>query len=273
MLKTVDDISKFRNSVIKQFEAIGRENASLCNFLYEASAVDSVFIVGGFLRSVVNHEKPRDLDVIFNMSTEALQNYIEKRCLDYRRNKFGGFKVAFTNIDVDVWTSETNWAFKSKVVNVGDEYILSKVAQGTFFNYDSLVFDLKTEKINVTQYNDCVRNRKLDIIRKSSNYSSKNPGKINNVVRAFRIRNKCGFDFSDSLCRYIYDEFMELGAYDADSMVGYLRDYVSAKQSEKYGAINNEETIRSYVNYVFTNVSKHRANNKHQLELFSSELA
>lgn len=269
MLKPVENISRFKQEVIKAFESIARHNPSLYKFVYEATTSDSVFIIGGFLRSVVNKEKPRDLDLIFNMSNESLSNYIDKWKLPFSKNKFGGFKVDFKNIVIDIWTSEANWAFKTKVVDIGDDYILSKVAQGTFFNYDSLVFDLKTQRVNVAQYNECVKSERLDIIRKDDNYSQKNPGKIANVARAFRIRRKSGLHFSENLCRYIYDEFVELGIYDADRMVNYIYDFVSIKQTEKYRELTDKETIRSYVYYFLNTLKSQSIEDKKQLKLFS----
>ena len=269
MLKPVINISQFKYDVIKSFESISKDNPLLRQFIYGASTLDSVFIVGGFLRSVANREKPRDLDIIFNTSGDALIKYIQKWNLEYSKNKFGGFKVDFRSIIVDIWTSDTNWAFESKVVDVGDEHIISKVAQGTFFNYDSLVFDLKTEKVNVTNYNHCVTNRRLDIIRKDSRYSQKNPGKISNVARAFKIRHKYGLQFSDNLCRYIYNEFITLGIYDVDKMVSHLYEFVSAKRSGKYKELENEDIIRSYFSYILNILEGESMKGESQMRLFN----
>jgi hypothetical protein len=254
--------------VIKAFESIAKETPALYKFIYEAAAYHSVFIVGGFLRSVANNENPRDLDLIFNMSNTALEKYIAGWELDYTTNKFNGFKVTFGNFVLDIWTSETNWAFKTGVVNIGDEYILSKVAQGTFFNYDSLVFDLKTQRVNVVLYNDCVRSETIDIIRKDTKYSQGNPGKIGNVARAFKIKRKSGFEFSENLCRYIFDEFTDLGLYEADQMVAYMHRFVSSKRSGKYSDLNDESTIRCYVNCILDTLRSHHRQDDRQLKLF-----
>lgn len=268
MLKAIENIPKFKEDVIHRFEEISRENSILYKFLYEAASLHSVFIVGGFLRSVANHETPRDLDVIFNMSEDLLMECIKSKNLYFKRNKFDGFKISFSQIDLDIWTPDTNWAFASRVVSVGYPDIISKVAQGTFYNYDSLVFDLKSEKVNVTAYNDCVASNALDIIRKGSEYSEKNPGRMNNVLRAFKIRKKTGLRFSEQLCWYIFYQFNKLNLREVDSIVQYLYQLVFDKNSEKYRQLLDPGTLTSYVQYIFDVLGAKRPEEKVQLSLF-----
>jgi hypothetical protein len=268
MLKQVDNIHKFKRDVIQTFEYISRENPLLYKFFYEACHSHSVFIVGGFLRSVANRQNPRDLDVILNMSNDMLAYYVSARNLVFLKNKFGGFKINFGSITVDVWTSDTNWAFASKVVSIGEQDILWKVAQGTFFNYDSLVFDLRTEKVNVVGYNNCVANNALDIIRRSLVYREKNPGKMGNVLRAFNIRNKTGLQFSEHLCRYIYDQCCELQLYDVDKIVDHLLALIKSKSSEKYNQLTDRCILSNHVQYVFDVLGAKQVEEASQLRLF-----
>lgn len=272
MLKPADNIPKLKRDVIRAFENISRENPLLYKFLYEACYSHRVFIIGGFLRSVINHQQPRDLDVMMNVSNELLEHYISSKNLVFRKNKFGGFKINFGKITVDIWTSDTNWAFASKVVSIGEQDILSRVAQGAFYNYDSLVFDLKTERVNVAIYNNCVERNTLDIIRKDPVYSEKNPGKMGNVLRAFNIRNKAGLQFSEQVCRYIYDQFYELHLYNVDKIVDYLHTLIVAKNSEKYKQLADRSILYKEVHYVFNILGARQVEETSQLTLFESSI-
>jgi hypothetical protein len=272
MLKPVENISKFKRDVIRAFENISRENPSLYKFLYEACYSQRVFIIGGFLRSVVNHQQPRDLDVMMNVSNELLEHYISSKHVVFCKNKFGGFKINFGKITVDIWTSDTNWAFASKVVSIGEHDILSRVAQGAFYNYDSLVFDLQSERVNVASYNNCVVSNILDIIRKDPVYSEKNPGKMENVLRAFNIRNKVGLQFSEQLCRYIHDQFCQLRLYDVNKIVDYLLKLIESKNSEKYKLLADRSVLYKEVHYVFHILNASQIEETRQLTLFESSI-
>lgn len=269
MLKKIENITKFREDVILAFEAIARENSALYKFLYEASNHCSVFLIGGFLRSVANCESPRDLDVIFNQSDEALGEYIEKSNLIFIKNRFGGYKINFSGISVDVWASETNWAFVDNVVSIGQKDIISGVAHGTFLNYDSLVFDLRTQKINVTGYNECVENGVLDLLLKSDQYAFKNPGKMSNVIRAFRIRQKTNLEFSGSLSKYIVKQLIIAGVGDIDNAASYLFHVITTKDSEKNSSLKDISVIRNHIYYALQVINQHKERETRQLRLFA----
>jgi hypothetical protein len=272
MLKTIDHTAKFRDDVIRVFESMSRDNAALYKFLYEACIHCSVFFVGGFLRSVANAERPRDLDVIFNLSDDKLYRYITDKSIPTHRNRFGGFKLDFNGITMDVWASETNWAFVENVVATGHRDIISGIAHGTFLNYDSLVFDLRTQKINVSAYNECVRTQTLDIIRKSNVYAGRNPGKMANVIRAFRIRQKTGLHFSEALSRYIVAQFADAGIRDYDRAADYLLQFIATKPSEKYGLLQDRSVLQGHIHYIISMLEKLRQKEDAQLDLFKINL-
>lgn len=267
MLKKIENIVKFKNDVIRAFESMAKDNPTLYKFLYESSSQHGVFIIGGFLRSIANLEQPRDLDVIFNLSHEELQRTLDTYNLPTTTNRFGGFKIHLQQISVDVWASEKNWAFVENVVQRGSNRILSGVAHGTFLNYDSLVFDLYTERVNVTGYNDCVTTKTMTILRKNEEYSEKNPGGIANVLKAFRIRRKTNLQFSPLLARYIFDQLKYNNVSDLDRSVEFLLEKISVKRSEKYRLIYDRTILKEYVNYTM-NVLLHERDDASQLELF-----
>ena len=268
MLKGVYDIPGFRHKVIFAFETVSRANPFLRQFFYEASLNCSVFIVGGFLRSVANSENPRDIDVIMNMSNQEVSSFIRRAKVDYTPNRFNGYKINFKSIYVDLWTTETNWAFASKVITLGKPDIISRVAQGTFYNFDSLVFDLRTEKVNVTAYNDCVATRTLDIIRRSSDYIIKNPGKISNIIRALRIRHQYGLNFTTELCRYFHAEFTQAGLYEKEQIVFYLYNLLKAKSSLKYKLLQDLNALRAHIDYIYEVLDESVTHSESQLTLF-----
>jgi hypothetical protein len=254
-LRPVISDSKFKNSIIKEFEELSKQNTILYKLLYETASLTNVFLIGGFLRSIANKAKPRDLDVIINMHEDQLKQLISNYSLNGTKNKFGGYKINLNTVKLDIWSVENNWAFKSKLISNYHSEIVNKIAQGTFFNYDSLVFDLRTQQSNFKHYNDCATQNSLDIIRKSSKYKFGNPGKMNNVLRAFQIRNKAGLDFSFVLSEYITKNINNLGLINLDQIVNQLLE--EAGKQERFKDID-ETLIKESMSHVLHQLNKDR---------------
>src|SRR5215208_4217402 len=147
-LKAVLNTPEFKKKFLSSLDSLRKENRSLNKFIYEISLTNNLFIVGGFLRSVANNEKARDLDLIANIRKEELDLVVRNCFTEYKSNRLGGYKIQLEQIVVDTWSVDDNWAFKKRVVKNAESNFLQKIAKGTFFNYDSLVLDLHTFQYN-----------------------------------------------------------------------------------------------------------------------------
>jgi hypothetical protein len=264
-LKNITDIKEFKNDFFKQFEKLSKENIRLFKLIYETCSKTNVYIIGGFLRSVVNHENPRDIDVMFNTGNNFIESLIKEYDLTFSKNKLGGYKILLNSIVVDIWTVESNWAFKYNLLKgENDEKIIKRIADGTFFNYDSLVFDLYTKKLSVANYNNCVLKNELDILRKTSKYKYNNPGKINNVLRAFYIRNKTGLEFSYNLCEYSVVEIQRLGLIEKKATLDSLKKIASS--SSRFSNLLEEDKLDTLLDYLFNKFKSY--GQEKQLKLF-----
>src|ERR1700694_2198125 len=174
-LQAVLNPQEFKKKFLLGFDKVRKNNPSFNKFIYEISLTNNLFIVGGFLRAVANNEEARDLDLIVNLKKQTLEKVVKDCFLEFTSNRLGGYKIQLEQIVVDTWSVEDNWAFKRKVVKNAETNFLQKIAEGTFFNYDSLVFDLHTFQYSFKHYNECVFLRELDILKKNSNYKKLNP--------------------------------------------------------------------------------------------------
>jgi|GEM_PF-879385 len=263
-LKPNKDLSKFKQRFFRQFEKISKENITLYKLLYEPSRKTNVFIVGGFLRSVINDTKPRDIDIIFNLESYQLEEIFGNLNLDYKINKLGGYKIKLNTISVDAWTIHDNWAFKNQVISNYEFDTVHKIAEGTFFNYDSLVFDLFSERCNFKHYNTCVILNELDIIRSSSKYMYGNPGKLNNVIRAFEIRRSTNLNFSIELSNYIDKHLNNTGMVSLSDLTSLIHD--EAKKQPRFEKLHIY-AIEESIQHTFSQL-KDASKNGEQFKLF-----
>lgn len=243
-LNAVKNTTEFKKSLFLSFNALREENPSFNTFIYEVSLNNNLFIVGGYLRCIANNEEPRDLDLIINIDKRTLDALVKKCFPIYTENRLGGYKITLEKIVVDAWSIEDNWAFKWQLVKNVDVNYLEKIAKGTFFNYDSLVFDLHTLQYNFKNYNHCAKSKELDILKKNSNYKRLNPTREANILRAFYLKERYALSFSEQLQSYILEYLKYAGLAFGDGTQKLRETLLKYK---KYQHLLNEHRINQLV--------------------------
>lgn len=178
--------------------------------LYDVLSIGGAYIIGGFVRDVINDKDSRDLDVIVDIQPEELKRIVDNYCGNGYGNRMGGVKLKFQHVEVDIWSIKDNWAFANNLVKLNDKDKLLSIAKGCFFNYDALVVSIPKFMYNIRFYNEFVTNNELDIIQKQSIYQSKNPTVEANIIRAIFIKKNFGVRFSNNLHDYLYKEILSL---------------------------------------------------------------
>lgn len=239
-LRVAHKAKDFVPNLVDSLETLCAENPFFDSFLNDESVYKNAYIVGGYIRSVLNDENPRDLDLIVNVPTETLGSYVNRHFSNFKQNRLGGFKIFLKNLTVDTWSMDDNWAFRKKLVNPGEESkLVDSISKGTFFNYDSLVYHLSTGKYNVKNYNKCVKEGELDILQNKPVYKRRNPTKEANILRALFLKEKYELKFSDQV-------------------VAYIKEYiVYSEQAYQSPSVKLMETLDKYEKYKeFLNGSK-----------------
>lgn len=169
---------------------------SITELYKNLKSIGNLYIMGGFARELYNFSKTgkienvRDIDIVIDTmgNTNLFNNIIKK--YNYNINKFGGYKIIFNNLKIDVWEINNTWAFKENIIKY-DRSNMGKDLQNTvFLNYDSIVYDVNNEKFYFEQYMNCLSERILDIVLKD------NPHIYLNLVRALEFKLKTGYTFS-----------------------------------------------------------------------------
>lgn len=122
------------------FEAINN-NDGLLNFVKSLLPQNRVYIFGGFVRDYLYHySKFNDIDFVIDIESEALKEKLidlnEKKVLV---NQFGGYKIVFDEIKIDVWALEDTWAIKHGYFNKGE------LLKTVYLNIDAYAFDLSSK--------------------------------------------------------------------------------------------------------------------------------
>ncbi len=174
-----------------------------------------IYIVGGFIRDSYLRKRARDIDMMVDVDGKQLRRVIDNTGCLYAINRHGGMKLYVGAMVVDIWTFDSNWAFKSNSVQLREDSKLNSIAQGCFYNYDSLVVRLKDYRYNLKNYEEFLEKRELDILD-GANYQARNPVFEANILRAFYIRNLYGATFSERVKNYIFEEVINVDLRNKD---------------------------------------------------------
>ena len=226
-----------------KFRALLDEEWSLRNILYQILAEGTAYLIGGYVRDVFEGVESRDLDVVVDIKKERLKGIIESDSCVKQFNRFGGAKLKLTNIDVDIWSFDNNWAFKNKLVKLNENGKLNSLAKGCFYNYDALVVNVSKFSYNTRFYETFLEERKLDILQKRAVYKNLNPTQEANILRAIFIKKKHGVTFTSHLKEYIYQKMLSL-----NDVYGNVVDRLVLVRETypKYLSVSAEDIIKTY---------------------------
>ncbi|PWL29316.1 hypothetical protein [uncultured Roseivirga sp.] len=222
----------------------------------ECLTLGEVFILGGFLRDVINMKPNRDLDLIVSLTQNQLDSIITSLYTSntYKKNRLGGYKIQISPyFNVDIWTVSSSWNIKNKSLKISrdftirkenERYWLDKIAEIPFFNFDSLVLSVRTLNSNFKKYNSCVESNTLDLVKHSSHFIHKNPTPEANVLRAIYLQKEFSLEFSYELKTYIYTYLRSLGWIKEninEHMNGVLNNY------NKYSNVLEDTNLNDFM--------------------------
>lgn len=239
----IDTYRLIHEELQTKFRGLLVEERGLRNILYQILVEGSVYLIGGYIRDVFEGVNSRDLDIVVDIEKERLLDIINSDSCVKQLNRFGGAKLKLSTIDVDIWSFDSNWAFKNRLVKLNENEILNSLAKGCFYNYDALVVNVSKFTYNTKFYESFLNEGKLDILQKRSIYKNLNPTLEANILRAIYIKKKYGVIFTTNLKGYLYKKMLSL-----NDMYGAVVDrlMVVRETYPKYKSITADDIISTY---------------------------
>lgn len=190
-----------KNTLIKSLYLILKTDKDSYNFIMNLMNCCDLYLFGGGVRDLLNNnlDHVRDLDFVIKSKNNEminLESYIPNY-INFKKNRFNGYKIFFDNFIIDVWDIKNTWAFKSNLLDNSVENLLNSV----YLNIDSLLYCL-----NENRYiNNCDKTyrkiKQLDIILE------KTPCEKLNLLRAIIYKNKYSLKMSNNLKKRFYNYF------------------------------------------------------------------
>jgi len=216
------------------------------DFIRKLQKNNQMFLFGGAVRKYIESGNnffednlPRDFDFVlkkqydFNLD-DIFQSY------NYKKNRFGGYKVILNNLTFDVWELSNTWAIKNKYVELSEK----KLCETVFLNIDAIVYDFHNKKLYDEKYQEAKKKRCLEMVLE------KNPCKELNLVRSMIFKQKYQMSYSDKL-KAVFEEYA--------CMEKKLSDILYDIQIEHYGS---ERISHKSINEEITNIMNRKYINK-----------
>ncbi|MCW9133890.1 hypothetical protein OF830_23940 [Bacillus paramycoides] len=164
------------------------------NFIESLSEIGELLFFGGSIRDyyIYNEYKnmPRDFDIAVKLNPKnegSFTTFIEQ--YEFKKNRFGGYKVKIEGIEFDLWNLQNTWAFKEKKL-IADE---KNLAKSVFLSVDGIVYNFNQNILYDDDLKWSMDNKKINIVLND------NPQKELNLLRALVFKRKYNFDFSVEL--------------------------------------------------------------------------
>jgi hypothetical protein len=158
--------------------------------------VGSLGLIGGAVRDVARFGVDKfksDLDfVLYDGNLPRFRSLMDK--LNGKPNRFGGYALRFERLRVDIWALEDTWA---RTAGLRPVHNLRDLLDCTFFDWDAIIFDVKSGKIIFKPgYFSSLESRILDI------NLEENPNPTGSLVRALRRGALWGVGFGPRLTSF-----------------------------------------------------------------------
>lgn len=223
-----------------------RRNETISLF-YEIHCYGNAYVVGGFFRDFLTNKQSRDIDVIVDIPNDILIDIIKNNNLEYSTNRHGGIKIIKDLYNIDIWTIENNWAFKNKLVKLNEDDKLKSIANGCFYNYDSLVINLSKFSYNIQNFSNFFESNRLDILQTTPKYKNLNPSIEANILRAIYLQKLYGSVVSNNTYYYLYNKV----GYLKDKKIDVINHLLKTKaEYKKYEFISKNDLI-DFINKIY----------------------
>lgn len=163
MAKKLNEIEKLVESKSADFYKYLQNSIpySLMNIISSISQETNVYLFSGLIRNYfLGVYDYRDIDLVLESAVDV-KNYFKN--YNIQINSYGGYKIAFDDIPVDIWFAKDSWAYK--VQKVFDFDLAKFIFQTAYFNFSAIIFSLNEKKFYYSKhFLRFLQNKKIDVV-------------------------------------------------------------------------------------------------------------
>ncbi|WP_051075295.1 hypothetical protein [Alkalispirochaeta alkalica] len=240
MARKLSEIERMIHSRVDDFRSYLDKNlpGRLLQIIRRIETESSIFIFSGVIRDFfLGREDIRDIDLVLEKPIDIDTYFAD---VPIRKNSFGGYKILYDDIPVDLWYIRDTWAYKFQ--KVFDFYPGVGVFQTAFFNFSNIIFSLSENKFYFSNhFTRFLRDKEIDIgypinanydlcIVNTIYYSQKLNLKVSDNLKLFILQH---YKPSSSFIEDVQKKHFGSVLYDSDMIQSFMEDIRSELVSSK----------------------------------------
>lgn len=187
LLHTIDELS-YEYELVELFDILSEKG--------------SIVFFGGFPRDKLLYDyqtkKIRDLDIVFipDKSKELdLSKVFTSIGMNYKKNRYDGFKLIKSDLKVDIWDIKNTWAFRT----CEKQSSFDNLVKTTYSSFDSVAFNYTTGKLLDKGLKQTVRKQTIDLVMQDNPDVELNLLKNLIQLKKYQLETKQQLEFSPSM--------------------------------------------------------------------------
>ena len=163
MAKTLEELEIFVESKANEFYQYLSDlipSPLMLTILSIAKETD-VYLFSGVIRNYfLGIKDVRDIDLVLE-KPKNINKYFPNSQID--KNEFGGYKVHYSNIPIDIWFANDTWAYKIQSVFNFD--IGKYIFKTAYFNFSAIIYSFNEKKFYYSKhFLRFLQNKEIDIV-------------------------------------------------------------------------------------------------------------
>ena len=130
-----------------------------------------IYLLGGCIRDLINANNPKDLDfvIVGKEHSDFIKLLIDNLNIEYRLNRFGGYKLNYNGMEIDLWLTDD---------------LFSSIQ----YNVDGLFYDIKNNNLLSLTFDDFLKNG-IKEVNKENNIDNGRIKKLQKFEKEFKQKN------------------------------------------------------------------------------------
>ena len=195
-------------------------------FIDYVSSRTDIYIFSGVIRNYLKgYREFRDIDFVTKESIDISERMLQGHSAV--KNKFGGMKLRFNDVTIDVWSMDATWGMMQQKKR---RYTPNTLISTAFFNSSAIAFDYRRGRFVISDdFCNFYRNDIIDVVFPD------NPIIGSCIINTMYYKNRFGCRIGKRLQKWIVNHYD--AHYDFESV-----------QNSRYGRVLYEDSIiKSFV--------------------------
>lgn len=221
-------------------------DSGIWNIIQKINVETEIYVFSGIIRDFLtgDYSGIRDIDFVLTEDKyfrDLICKLERKNIINVKFNQFGGIKIIFKQIHIDIWCIQNTWGIR----NEEKDATVDALIDSAFFNFQAIVYSLRKHKfIYHADFCRFLQTKIMDVVY------WKNPNIELCIVNVCHYWTLYGYYISKNLVCWIKLHYTK------------NMDFIHVQQKHFGKVIYTQEYIKTFINHLFIQLQCIESNGK-----------